>query len=100
MNNLFAVELEQWQHYHTVHVKSVQTQEIIVEIEESENKYSILEDDISEGEYENIIDRDSMQNQRKISIIDLYKYFPKDIQINRLFKITYKTTHMLLVVLI
>ena len=59
MKNLLVAEIGRWFHLDAVCVKSDQTAYIIVEIEESENKYSMMGGDISEGEYEDVSDSDS-----------------------------------------
>ena len=64
-------EIGRWIHPDTVFVNSEQTSYIIVEIEESENKHSILGDDASTGECEDVSDSDSTQNLRKLNIIVL-----------------------------
>ena len=50
MKNLLVVDIGRWLHPNAVCVKSEKTAFIIVDIEESENKHTILGDDTSEGE--------------------------------------------------
>ena len=71
VKNLFLVELGRQLHSDSIRVKSEQTQKDIIEIEESENKYSIMGDVTSEGEYKDVSDSDSVLNLRKINIIVL-----------------------------
>ena len=53
-------DLGRWIHADPVGVTSEQTTFIITEIEEKENKHSILGDDTREGEYEDISNSDRM----------------------------------------
>ena len=59
MKNLLVMEIRRWLHSDAVRIKSEQTVFIIAEIEESKNKYSLLGDDSSEGQCEDVSDSDS-----------------------------------------
>ena len=59
MKNLLVTDIGLWFYSDAVCIKSEQTTYIIAQIEESDNEHSILEDDTSAGECEDVSDSDS-----------------------------------------
>ena len=59
VKNLMVAEIGRWLHDNSLQAKSERTADIIVEIEDSDNKNSLLGDDTSEGEYDDVSDSDS-----------------------------------------
>ena len=59
VKNLLVTEIGRWLYSDAVCVKNEQTAHIIAEIEDSENKHSILGDNTIAGECEDVIDSDS-----------------------------------------
>ena len=59
VKNLLVAEIGRWLHADALQAKSERTADIIAEIEESDNENSLLGDDTSEGEYDDVSDSDS-----------------------------------------
>ena len=71
MKNLLVMEIGRWLNSDDVCVKSERTVYIIAEIEESENEHSILGDDTSAEECEEVSDSNRTYNLCELNIVVL-----------------------------